>query len=182
MNEDKLEQFINQNREGFDDRVPDLKIWDQIESNLDQKSAPNKERTIPIWKMMQVAALFVLVLGVGTLIGLQLNQGQPVNSMAYQELMEAEQHYDNKIKSMMVSLQSVPSIQESQIEDDLAQLDEVYLELKQELQNNPEANTELVIDAMLRNYDTKIKILETVLNRYQSLESIKNEDDEKLEI
>ncbi len=35
MKQDKLEQFVTQNREEFDDLIPDPKIWDQIQDNIE---------------------------------------------------------------------------------------------------------------------------------------------------
>ena len=37
---DQLEKFISENREAFDDQVPDLKVWAEIDKELSEDAEP----------------------------------------------------------------------------------------------------------------------------------------------
>ena len=60
--------------------------------------------------------------------------------------------------------------------DDMEELDEVYLELKEDLKDNV-SNPE-VIEAMVLNYRVKLEILEDLLNQLNEKENQDYENDE----
>jgi predicted CopG family antitoxin len=62
------------------------------------------------------------------------------------------------------------------LEDDMEELDEVYLELKEDLKDNV-SNPE-VIEAMILNYRVKLEILEDLLNQLNEKENQDYENDE----
>jgi hypothetical protein len=63
---------------------------------------------------------------------------------------------------------------------DLEELDEVYLELKEDLKDNV-ANPE-VIEAMILNYRVKLEILEDLLNQLKEKENQDDESDESVSL
>ena len=173
MKKDKLEEYISDHRSEFDQDSPPPMVWMNIEKHLDKKpssGAITRELKSPgIMRMMQIAAMFVMVMGVGLLIGLQLNDG---NSNVYaqpqlQEFVEAENHYSKEIDKMWTIVKASGVEEQETIQEDLNALDAVYNELKNELISNPKANTDYVVNAMINNYRSKIDILETVLNQYK---------------
>lgn len=191
MKKDKLEQYISEHKGEFDQDSPPPMIWMNIEKHLDKeesKGAIVKEmRTPTIMRIMQIAAMFVVVMGVGLLIGLQLNNG---DSNAYaspqlQEFVEAERHYSKEIDKMWTVVNASAVEEKETIREDLNALDAVYNELKNELISNPKANTDYVVNAMINNYRAKIDILETVLKEY-TLEKTNNQqinlEDDKVDL
>jgi len=65
------------------------------------------------------------------------------------------------------------------INDDLMDLDMTLEELRKELINVPKGSEEQIVEAMIRNYETKIRILEIVLEKIdQSKKSQNNEGNE----
>ena len=140
-----------------------------------------------IMRIMQIAAMFIVVMGVGLLIGLQINNGNndSYGSPQLQEFVEAEKHYSKEIDKMWQVVSASNVEDKENIENDLNALDAVYNELKTELISNPKADTDYVVNAMISNYRAKIDILEKVLNEYK-IEKTNNQqitlDNEKIDI
>lgn len=172
MNNDNLEKYITNHKGEFDQETPPPMVWVNIEKHLDgatKKEAPVKEmRTTSIVRVMQIAAMFVVVMGVGLLIGLQINNGTQniYANPQLQEFVEAEKHYSTEINKMMTVVNESNVEEKESIQEDLNALDAVYNELKTELLSNPKANTDYVVNAMINNYRAKIDILEKVLQEY----------------
>ena len=187
MEKDKLEKYIQDHREDFDQETPPSLIWSDIEKELDEEDSSRKVvrmRTPGIMRIMQIAAMFVVVMGVGLLIGLQINDNK-VNPQI-QEFVEAEKHYSREIDKMWMVVNTSDIEGKEGVQEDLNALDAIYNELKNEMITNPNANTDYVINAMINNYRAKIDILETVLNKYNSEKTnnqqINLDDDDKVEI
>lgn len=172
---DNLEQFINDNRAAFDDEVPSLKVWAQIDQQLPQQ---RQRKIIGMRRVLQMAAAVVLLLGMGAVIGRYVGAGEvkPLESLVQQlpeELEEIEHFYQTQIDQKYQQLVSYKHDQS--IEQDLDQLDETMAELKQELLDAPKGKEGQIIKSLIESYQTKISILELVLYRIQS----NNEDQSK---
>ena len=191
MKKDNIEKYISEHRGEFDQDTPPPLVWVNIEKHLDKSDTKNsvvKEMRSPgIIRIMQVAAMFVVVMGVGLLIGLQINKGDSniYASPQLQEFVEAEKHYSSEINKMWTVVNASNVEEKETIQADLNALDAVYNELKNELLSNPKANTDYVVNAMISNYRAKIDILETVLQGYKE-EKTNNQqinlDDDKVDI
>ena len=172
MKKENIEEYISQHKSEFDQDVPPPMVWMNIEKHLEKEQASvakvREIRTPGIMRIMQVAAMFVVVMGVGLLIGLQLNNGNgnEYSSPQLQEFVEAEKHYSKEIDKMLVVVNASNVEEKETIQEDLNALDAVYNELKNELISNPKADTDYVVNAMIDNYRAKIDILETVLKEY----------------
>lgn len=191
MSKDNIEKFISEHKNEFDQDTPPPMVWMNIEKELDsQKNAAPKVRELRspgLFRIMQIASMFVVVLGVGLIIGLQINKGD--NSIyanpQLQEFVEAEKHYNSEISKMWTVVNDSNLEGKESIQEDLNALDAVYNELKNELLSNPKANTDFVVNAMIENYRNKIDILQTVLNGYKQEQNIKqqiNLEDDKVDM
>ncbi len=184
MKEDRLEQFIAENRDQFDLYDPDDKVWKEV-----RKTIHSKQRFIS-WKTVAWRAAAVIVIFAASfmfweylnnsdiLIG---RQEKKVQKLDIPELREAEIYYTNRVVNKLEEL--TPLIQqdpELQIElnSDLHELDSIYTELQKDLMDNI-ANDE-VVEAMIQNYRLKLEILEDLLEQLQK--TSKNEENEKNEL
>ena len=79
MHKDQLEQFIQTNRAEFDDARPSLKLWANIERDLDSEIMQPKNQQ-PKMAWYKVAAAALVLLTVGGLGGMYLGQSQSPNS------------------------------------------------------------------------------------------------------
>lgn len=190
MKKDNLEKYISEHKGEFDQEKPTPMIWVNIEKHLDaaEKKGPvvRELKSPGIIRVMQVAAMFVVVMGVGLLIGLQINKGDEniYANPQLQEFVEAEKHYSTEIDKMWTVVNASNVEEKESIQEDLNALDAVYNELKTELLSNPKANKDYVVNAMINNYRAKIDILETVLQEFKE-EKTNNQqinlDDDKVD-
>ena len=170
---DSLEKYIKNNREAFDSEMPDLKIWAAIDKELECKRPKLVRRFLfGGWKMGIAASMLLLV---GCLAGLffsgssATDVSNPALANLSPEFKEAEQFYRNQYNDKRAQLASF-SVEVS-LQDDLKEFEEIISDMKLDLQNVPAGNRERIISAIIKNYQTKIEVLERVLSRLEDLES-----------
>jgi hypothetical protein len=186
MSPDKLEKYILDQRDRFDDLEPDPGVWDRIETR--------KAKVLRIdwkgisWKAAVVAAIFVASYFFHDFMASR-NQGEQrfmaenteeAGNPIVRELFEAEAYYTSLInmkkEEVFMLTSNSPDIQK-EINSEMVELDKVFEELKEDLKDN--AANEEVIEAMIQNYRLKLDILEEMLFRLkQSNESQNTGNDE----
>ena len=170
MLEDRLERFIRQNRSQLDGEQPDEAVWDNIQSNLADKSDA-KVRQLIWWR---AAAILFFVFSVGLL--LKDNLRPPANNeIADSQFAQTETFYVNQIADkeqlIQVYLINHPGLG-VEFKNDLEQLDNIYLQLKEDYKEN---NSDKVLDALIMNLQSRIDLL----NRQLSIiRSINDQNDE----
>jgi len=184
---DQLEDYIRDNREAFDDAVPSLKVWAAIDKELSTQTTSDTKATgrrFPLWRVMTMAASVVLLLGVGAILGSQLNFGNgskeslASDSEVSREVEDMKSYYETEIKNKEAKL--VHYNERKNIAPDLAQIDEHLEELAEELRFVPAGSEEQVINAMIESYQAKAAILEKVLENLENKkgQTTKNNSDE----
>lgn len=171
---DRLENFVRENREGFDYKAPPADLWAKVETGL-----PAKQRRIIPWRKLSIAAGFLILLGiVGTWSYNQGMQQGTINSLAEisSELGEVEKHYQTEIKNKMTLLAAYNK--EDEVKGDFKEMEEFLNELKLDLKDTPKNEREVVIQAMIANYQSRVDLLERVLDRLQQNSTKKISKDE----
>lgn len=176
MNKDNLEQFIRERRGAFDDKEPPRMAWDNIQQKLNKDN--KVPRRISLWQFTRVAAAIVLLVGLGVVIG---RQSAPNAEVAYveehfPEFVEAKTYYEMEVDEHLAKLASYSY--DSGLDDDMEQLDKFMEELKSELEIAPKGSEDKIIQAMITNYQTKLDILERVLESVENTNS-KNTNSQK---
>jgi outer membrane murein-binding lipoprotein Lpp len=178
---DPLQEFIRKNRAAFDDANPREELWQSLERRLDRQtdfqpaSRPNRSRehrTVPglvrPWHRFRLAAAAAALVLLGTAAGRYYaeNSSRPDSlGDVSPEYAELEIFYRMEIHRRSKVLAA--SHQDRTLEADLAELEQRYEDLRRELPAaSPEA-AELVIQAMIANYQIRINLLETVLEKIQ---------------
>lgn len=120
----------------------------------------------------KMAAAFALVLASGVVIGYYIGDRaeEPIMDQNFKDYIDLEKQYVKDINHKMNVLKSHDV--DPNVERDLMQLDEIYRELKAELQKSQNVNNDQIIEALIMNYQVKMDILEKVLSR------VKQEDSE----
>lgn len=160
-----LEDFIRDHRQEFDDLTPSRRVWDGIEHRLDQD---HRGRIVP-FMILRIAAMVVLVLACGIVIGVNLTGRHSSDKMDYtssqdmMQLKDAETYYQQQVNFRMGQLKN--SDDKAVVEEDLKQLDIIYQELRQEMIRSGYSNSDVLINAMITNYKTRIDLLENILNK-----------------
>jgi len=173
--DDRFEKFITENREGFDFREPDPRIWKKIEAGVRAKR--NFDWRFYMKRAAVVAIIFAASYVVNEMIHRFNNRdlnamksGRNKKENVIPGLREAEAYYTGLVNQKLDELKPImancPSLEE-ELNYDMNELDSVYYQLKSDLKDNM-ANQE-VIEAIVENYRLKISILEDILNELTTL-------------
>ena len=179
MKQDKLENFIQENREAFDVFEPSDSLWDQIEKPKTKVLKLN-------WKTIAIRIVAVVIIFIGSyFVHDWMQEKKPNSIVVVQEpdrmegmenvtvLMEAEVFYASQINSAkdeIVRLSGDDSELMKYIDYDLVELDEVFKELKNDLKDG--SDNEEVIEAMIQNYRIKLDILEETLRQLRKTQKV----------
>lgn len=178
---DELERFIIENREAFDDLNPKEDSWMAISSEL------TKERSDYSWLWKAAAVLF---LGLSIVLLLERNGDDEANKVAIvventmediPEWQQAEGYYTQLISQKRIEIKTViatNNYKDMELLDDLDQLDSLYLNLKDNLDENQ--NDQRVINAMIRNLQLRVEILNRQLKILENI--TKYQEHEKISV
>ena len=158
---DELEKYISERRESLDLYQPDKRVWKRIES-----SSPGK-RSLPLRRVSGWAAAVVIVMASAAMfmrysaagnILLSGKEGEPA------ELRETELYYTAKVNNLIREAEPLftgnPSLG-IELMDEMENLDSLYLAIKSDLKEN--VNNADVVEALITNYRTRIRILEEMV-------------------
>jgi cytoskeletal protein RodZ len=163
--EDKLHNFFSEN--DFDFQEPHSGHLERFERKLNQPKKTNRTS----WKWLSVAASVVLVLGFW--LGSNHKQQQMDLADVSPKMEEVQNYFVSTIHQELKDLEKNRSLEtETIIEEALEQLEELednYKTFVKEL--NTDGNTRKIINAMIRNYQQRLEVLENVLLQ---IEEIKN--------
>lgn len=165
----RLEDFIRDNREAFDDLTPDKKNWENIARRLPAPRQP-VWRNVAIWR---AAALLFMGLSLylflkGDFIGSDgdrqaLDQQAVVDQKTLNEFRDVEAYYFQQISE---KVQLIDSYERSEglngFTRDIHQLEAMYMVLKEEMQTSP---SQKVKDALVLNLLVRIDLLNQQLHR-----------------
>ena len=182
MKKNNLESFIKENRDAFDLHEPRPELWYKIDKSISSKKGGR------MFKMnfLGIAASVVLLLGLGIGVGITSIINSDDNQFYTQsseigDFPEVEKYYLTQIENKTGELQDLGL--ENSVQQNLEQLDQIYTELKAEFLNADGKNKEMIVDAMIKNYQTKIDILELIIGRSkQNTEQEKTLENETIKI
>jgi hypothetical protein len=176
---DKLKIFTEENRESFESYKLDLDdAWQGIEERLNTL----EENSVKIsWaNILKIAAIFIVVMTFA--FGFYLNNqriSRAENGIALHnissELADTEAFYTSLISEKIELIEFSAGNIEPEIQHQINILDEEYLYLKADLNDN--ADSEEVIDAMIKNYRLKLAMLEKILEEIQDNDDYKNNEE-----
>ncbi len=169
MSKDKLEQFISEHREEFDQELPGLHLWNEIDTQLHPKVRKGK------WQIATRAVAGVaLFLVAGYFIWGQLysphtlvNQA-PISQIAEHnpELSEITEFYSNKINKNMSRLAALGH-HDADLYRDMKQMENMYDTLRVEWLKNPHKSDEQLVNAMIANFQHRSMLLDNVIHHLE---------------
>lgn len=171
---DKFEEYIKNNRELFDGESPEDQTWIKIEGRLDKKTQASdwsSSQNSMIWK---IAAVVFLTLSAALLVDKWISSKREMPAY-YAEFKQAESFYTTLISEKR---NEIAAYRESEITkeflNDIDRLDRLYADLKQTLQK--EAKNEKVVNAMIKNLQLRMKILNQQILILEKLKEQQNEN------
>ena len=168
---DKLEKYIESNRDQFDSEEPSQVVWKRISNNLSTTSDYTW-----FWK---VAA--VLFFGLSSyLVFDKIVEPDKLATIEYNEFTNTETYYNNIIQVRREELEVY--IDESnplycEFSSDITELDSIYGQLKSEYYTSDE---DIVMEAMIKNLQLRIEIMDRqlqIIQKFKSLTKNKNQDE-----
>jgi hypothetical protein len=145
--QDKLEDFIKDNKAAFDTAEPDNRVWNKVNHALDHNKVKTINSSVWYWR----AAVAVLLIAVVYLAADKFSASQPkVAALStLQEFEQLETFYTSMITEKKMELSEQVSDEEyfSYLEADIQSLDDLYRELKvtfEEGQETPQVKSALV--------------------------------------
>lgn len=182
MSRDKLEQFIRDHRDEFDEFDPDPALFHKFKGRQPLLHRIN-------WNNVAWKAAAVIIIFVGSYFFHDYMSRKPAGNLAAENMQESEE--STEIVRMLIEAEAyysalIDSRKEEfyhltveknhlrqEINYELVELDSVYAELRRDLKDNA-ANQE-VIEAMIQNYRIKLDILEDVLSQLEQSKQKENQ-------
>ncbi len=169
---DDIEKYIDANRQKFDDLEVNAVLWSKIKKELPKQRAAKSNWA---WK---VAATILLFLSVGLLYERSMKQVENADTSVVmnEELIQVEKYYSEMIQQKMSEIKLASDkvqLDNMELAKELETLDQMYLKLKDDLAVNE--NNERLINAMIRNLQLRVEILNRQLKILEQLTNYENE-------
>lgn len=179
MKKDKLEQFIDENIEAFDNFEPPTMAWEAIEKEFPEAK---KVKVTNLWTYTWRVAAAVLIFASAWLLNdyIDYKKSSPTASStpamasnpALNELMDAEAYYTSQISNKQVELATYAKLHPEIIEDLKKEFEEMDKDKNQLKKDLAESNAdEKVIEAIILSYRVKIEILDQMLTELRGSKS-----------
>ena len=159
---DSLKDFVDQHREGFDDRLPRETSWRKIEDNL-------AGRSVPLWNSVHVwRVAAILLFGATSYLFLSqkyIKSNRTEEAQLQGEFVDLESFYSIQLlekKELITRFQSETELNEDEVTQNLQKLEAMYQVLKMEMQNRPSQD---VKDALVLNLLVRMDLLNQQLKK-----------------
>jgi hypothetical protein len=186
MKEEKLEDIFKKIGPMFDIEEPEAGHRERFLEKLAASSSDKnlRKKSFSWWKPLSIAASVVVLLGL--FIGnrfLDTSMEDRVSKIS-PEVSNTEFYFANLIEQQVKELESKSSPETQNIIDDtlfqLNKLDSDYKKLKEDLLRG--GNSKFILSAMIQNFQTRIDLMEDVLNQIETIKTLKEQDNENLTI
>lgn len=159
----RLEDFIDRNRDAFDDRVPAGTVWNRIAEALPRLRTSIWNR-VAVWR-----AAAILFMGLSLYLAWPSGSPAEPDHQAIREFADVEKYYTDQI-AKTVQLIDLYGHKEglNGFTQDMRQLEAMYLVLKEEMEQNP---SDKVRDALVLNLLVRIDLLTQHLHRLDARQS-----------
>ncbi len=176
----RLEDFIRNNREDFDELEPSADLWNRIELNLPPQfnEKPKREaKTFSLGFVLRVAAAVIVVMGVSFFIYLRSQKKEgidlaAINPVYAQQKMEYTSLIETKRSALKTISKTDPQLYK-EFSSQIAEMDSTYKQLNNDLATSP--NQERVLHAMIRNLQIQTEVLNQQLHVLEQINQMKKE-------
>jgi hypothetical protein len=180
----KLERFVRDNREAFDDFEPSKDLWKKIEAETAKNQPKVKGLNGKIvsfvspkfvWRIAASVAILLTISYLAFNYGKSVAQNPDIMAMSpsyAKELTQFASLIEEKREELKVLEQENPQLYQ-QFDDEVKILDQNYQNLKSQLPKNP--NQEELLKAMIQNLSIQIDLLNQQLQIIQKIKNTKNE-------
>ena len=171
---DNLEDFIKNNREGFNCEKPSTDVWKRIQAERKETEttpiSKGKRAVVPM-QIMKMAASF-LILALAAFGGYKLmnetsTDGESVVSHTENlpvELVELDQYYESQVRMSLTQVNKLIADTSiiNEVKEELQLLDKEKGKLFEEY--GDEMDDKQVVEALMSTYRMKLQVLENILS------------------
>lgn len=186
MEKDDLKYLFTNLKDSLDTEEPIVGHQERFLEKLNNTTSKtkNKSRKLMLWKPLAIAATLLLFCS----LGVTYFKNSPTTAEQLAEISpEASQtqfYFANLINEQVKELekQSSPATQQL-ISDTMLQLNKLedsYTNLEQVLLNG--GDSKIILSAMITNFQTRIDLIKEVLNKIETIKSLKNQTNENYTI
>jgi hypothetical protein len=182
----RLEDFITNNKQHFDEFEPRADLWSKIETELPQHFRDEKKegKSFSLGFVLRVAALITLVMGTCFIMYLAKQKPAAINLAAINpEYAKQQVQYTSLIASQRTELKSIAKTDPQLYKEftaEIAKMELTYKKLNKDLATSP--NQEAVLRAMIRNLQVQTEVLNQQLNVIEQFNEFKNQKNESKNI
>jgi hypothetical protein len=155
---DELEDFVNQNRNAFDDKEPSDKVWRKVEESLPTSGKNVWWNSVGLWR---AAAVIFMALSAYLLI--PKTEVKQNSALAMKEFNDVESFYIQQISD---KVDLIDEFQQNEgvngFTQDFKQLEAQYMVLKEEMKSHP---SQKVKDGLVLNLLVRIDLLNQQLHK-----------------
>jgi hypothetical protein len=186
MEKDNLDNLFDNLQGTFDTEEPQGRHQERFLEKLQasQGIVSIQKKKNSWWKPLSIAASVAILLGIGFSV---FNNSPSIDQQVAEISPEASQtqfYFANLIQDQVKQLESESTPETKKIIEDtmfqLRKLDANYKTLEQDLLNG--GNSKLILSAMITNFQTRIDLLQNVLNQVENIKNLKKYTDENYTI
>ncbi|MFS4448070.1 hypothetical protein [Maribacter sp. 2307UL18-2] len=181
MENENIEQLFDKLQGTFDIGEPkeghQQRFLEKLQASQGVVSIERKKKSW--WRPLSIAASIVLLVGVG--IGF-FNSAPTRDEQVAEispEVSQTQFYFASLIEEQVRELEEMGTPETQKIIDDttiqLRRLETNYSTLEQDLING--GNSKLILSAMITNFQTRIDLLEDVLDQIETIKTLKNQND-----
>ncbi len=181
MEKDTIDQLFDKLQGTFDTEEPrgehQQRFLEKLQASQGLVSIQKKKNTW--WRSLSIAASVAILLGISYSM---LNTSPTIDQQVAKispEVSQTQFHFASLIDEQVKHLESESTPETQKIIDDtmvqLKKLDANYKILEQDLLNG--GNSNLILSAMITNFQTRIDLLQDVLDQVSTIKNLKNYND-----
>lgn len=186
MEKDNLDNLFDNLHGTFDTEEPQgghqARFLEKLQASKGIVSIQKKKNSW--WRPLSIAASVAILLGIGFSI---FNTSPSIDQQVAEispEVSQSQFYFTSLIDEQVKQLESESTPETKKIIEDtmvqLEKLDANYKTLEQDLLNG--GNSKLILSAMITNFQTRIDLLQNVLNQVENIKNIKKYNDENFTI
>lgn len=152
--------------------------------NHQNKVIPLQRTKSVIWRPLRIAASILVLVAAGLTLLLNRPSTEEQVASISPEVSQTQFYFASLIEEQIKELEdaSTPDTQKL-VEDSMVQLKKLetnYAKLEQDLIDG--GNSKLILSAMITNFQTRIDLLQEVMNKIETIKNFKTYDNENLTI
>lgn len=165
MKKGKIEKFIFENKEAFNQLKAPIGLWDKIEKNLPPVET-EKPGNVIFFRIMKIAAVSIGLLISGVLIGkIYFSRSNPQFDDHLNQTIEKTENYFGTLIDYRMKEAKSQDLLDDKLLNHLSELENEYEDLKNRLNEAPNLNNEQLINQMTKNYKLRLSLIDLLLDK-----------------